>query len=338
MSSCFSEVSKAMKRVSLVLLFVVVLSGLLFVRDSRAAKKRPPNIVFFLVDDMSWTDPACYGNKFHETPNTDRLAKQGMRFTNAYAACPVCSPTRASIMSGKYPATLHLTDFIPGHYRPFEKLLVPNMNMELPLKEVSLAECVKPAGYVTASFGKWHLGGRTHYPDAQGFDDWVVTGGRHFAPRFRTTPKTPVEKGEYLGDFLTRQAERFMEENRDKPFMLYLPHYAVHIPLEAKAKLVEKYEKKSQQPGYQRHVHVNIRRRTGIRTNLTDKDASDIVKELSKLPAGKLIEAFGWNRPGELVTRIHLDLRGENDIGRIGGVYKGRHKASQRIAARRSHC
>lgn len=213
-----------------------------------AAKKRPPNIVLFLVDDMGWNDVGCYGNTFHETPNIDAFAKQGMRFTNAYAACPVCSPTRASIMSGKYPATLNLTDFIPGHWRPYEKLVVPKMNLQLPLKEVTLAEMVKPAGYVSASFGKWHLGGRTHYPDKQGFDDWVVTGGRHFAPKFRTTPKTPVKKGEYLGDFLTRQAERFMEQNRDKPFLLYLPHYAVHIPLEAKQGLVEKYRKKAGSP------------------------------------------------------------------------------------------
>eukprot|EP00913_Durusdinium_trenchii_P008845 g8311.t1 len=151
-------------------------------------------------------------------------------------------------MSGKYPATLNLTDFIPGHWRPYEKLVVPKMNLQLPLKEVSLAEMVKPAGYVSGSFGKWHLGGPGHNPDKQGFDDWVVTGGRHFAPNFRTTPKTPVKKGEYLGDFLTRQAERFMEKNRDKPFLLYLPHYAVHIPLEAKRELVEKYRKKAASP------------------------------------------------------------------------------------------
>lgn len=279
-----------------------------------AGKKRPPNIVFFLVDDMGWNDIGCHGNTFHETPNIDAFAKQGMRFTDAYAACPVCSPTRASIMSGKYPATLNLTDFIPGHWRPYERLIVPKMKLQLALSEISLAEMVKPAGYVSGSFGKWHLGGRTHNPDKQGFDDWVVTGGRHFAPNFRTTPKTPVKKGEYLGDFLTRQAERFMEENRDKPFLLYLPHYAVHIPLEAKQELVAKYEKKSQQPGYQRNVHINIQRRTGIRSNLTGKDVAKIIKELQKHPLGKLIEQWGWNRPGELVTKIRVDLRGKTTL------------------------
>lgn len=209
-------------------------------------QRRPPNIIVFLVDDMGWTDPNCYGNTFHETPNINRLASQGMKFTNAYAACPVCSPTRASIMTGKYPATLNLTDFIPGHLRPWAKLVVPQMNMQLPLEEVSLAEMVKPAGYVCGSFGKWHLGGRPFFPDKQGFDEWVVTAGRHFG--FRTQPKFAVKKGEYLADFLTDRAEQFIEKNRDKPFLLYLPHYAVHIPLQAKQQLIEKYRNKKDRP------------------------------------------------------------------------------------------
>ena len=158
--------------------------------DDPATSKRPPNIVFFLVDDMGWTDPHCYGNDFHETPNIDRLAAEGMRFTNAYAACPVCSPTRASIMTGKYPATLNLTDFIPGHWRPWEKLIVPKMNLQLPLEEVTFAEELKRAGYVSGAFGKWHLGGRANFPAAQGFDDptfsWFNNNafaiGRHEPP------------------------------------------------------------------------------------------------------------------------------------------------------------
>jgi uncharacterized sulfatase len=222
--------------------------------DDPAPAKRPPNIVFFLVDDMGWTDPHCYGNDFHETPNIDRLAAEGMRFTNAYAACPVCSPTRASIMTGKYPATLNLTDFIPGHWRPWEKLVVPKMNLQLPLNEVTFAEELKRAGYVSGAFGKWHLGGRANYPAAQGFDEFIVTGGRHFAPNFRFTAEPPLEKtqrpgkNEYLGDFLTRRAERFLSDHRDAPFVLYLSHYAVHIPLEAQQRLIAKYEKKTPKP------------------------------------------------------------------------------------------
>lgn len=216
---------------------------------SAAAKaKRPPNIVFFLVDDLGWADVGCYGNRFHETPNIDRLASQGMRFTDAYAACPVCSPTRASIMSGKYPARLDLTDFIPGHWRPYEKLRVPDNILALPHSEVTIAEALNPAGYVTGSFGKWHLGGPKHFPGTQGFDKWIVTGGRHFAPRFRTTPKMNIPEGTYQADFLTNQAEGFIRANKDKPFMLYLSHFAVHIPLEAKKKTVAKYEAKPKPP------------------------------------------------------------------------------------------
>jgi arylsulfatase A len=240
----FSTLKTQSMNVLRLLCFIVLSFAFGTVGTVQAAADKPPNIVFFLVDDLGWADMECYGNTFHETPNVNRLAKQGMRFTDAYAACPVCSPTRASIMTGKYPATLNLTDFIPGHWRPWAKLVVPKMNLELPHREVTFAEALKKAGYVSGSFGKWHLGGPTHNPDSQGLDEFIVTGGRHFAPNFRTTPKTEVKKNEYLGDFLTRTAEGFMEKHREKPFVLYLSHYAVHIPLEAKQKLIEKYEKK----------------------------------------------------------------------------------------------
>lgn len=205
---------------------------------------RPPNIVFVLIDDMGWSDAGCYGNTFHETPNIDRLAQQGMRFTDAYAACPVCSPTRASIMTGKYPATLNLTDFIPGHWRPWAKLVVPEFNQQLPFDEITFAEALKPAGYVSGAFGKWHLGGRDHDPDTQGFDDFLVTGGRYFYPNFRTTPKIEIKDGTYRADVLTDQAVKFIKSNRDRPFVLYLSHHVVHIPLEAKQELIDKYERK----------------------------------------------------------------------------------------------
>ncbi|MCA9040165.1 MAG: sulfatase, partial [Planctomycetaceae bacterium] len=227
--------------------WVGVFSSVLMADDS--SDKTPPNVVLFLADDMGWRDLACYGNEFHETPNIDRLAASGMRFTDAYAACPVCSPTRASIMSGNYPATINLTDFIPGHYRPFAKLTVPEFNQQLPFEEETVAEIMKSAGYQTGSFGKWHLGGKGSLPGDHGFGDWVVSGGRHFYPNFGTTPKREIEDGTYLADFLTSEAERFIEENQDRPFFLYLPHYAVHIPLEAKQELIKKYENK-EKPSY----------------------------------------------------------------------------------------
>ena len=145
------------------------------------------NFVFILIDDMGWTDVACFGSKFYETPNIDRLAAQGMRFTNAYAACPVCSPTRASIMTGRYPARLHVTDWIPGHERPFAKLRIPDWTKHLPLAEETIAEALKPAGYATASIGKWHLGKPEYWPEHQGFD--VNFAGTR-ASRQATSPPT----------------------------------------------------------------------------------------------------------------------------------------------------
>src|SRR5512139_1468734 len=118
---------------------------------------RSPNFIFVLADDLGWTDLGCQGSKFYETPNIDRLARQGMRFTQAYSACTVCSPTRASILTGQYPARLHITDWIAGHVRPYAQLKVPDWTMHLPLETWNLARALKPAGYATASIGKWHL-------------------------------------------------------------------------------------------------------------------------------------------------------------------------------------
>src|SRR5579859_3268581 len=135
-----------------------------------AQNPRPLNFIFILIDDMGWTDLGCYGSKSYDTPNIDRLSSQGMRFTNAYAACPVCSPTRASILTGKYPARLRLTDWIPGRKQwPTAKLLVPKFEQQLPLREVTIAEALAPEGYTTAAIGKWHLGGKGFFPEQQGF-------------------------------------------------------------------------------------------------------------------------------------------------------------------------
>ena len=230
-----------------VMTVLLVMVGWRAERCSAADGPARPNFVFFLVDDLGWADVGCYGSEFHDTPNIDRLAKQGMRFTSAYAACPVCSPTRASILSGKYPAHVNLTDFIPGHWRPWAKLVVPEFEQQLPLAEVTLAEALKAGGYAAASFGKWHLGGRDFHPGKHGFDDWMVTTGRHYG--FRMQPDAPKREGEYLADRLTEESERFIEANKDRPFFLYLSHYAVHIPLQAPKPLVDKYEKREGPPG-----------------------------------------------------------------------------------------
>jgi arylsulfatase A-like enzyme len=227
---------------------------------ARAQEARPskPNFVFILIDDMGWKDVGCNGSTFYQTPNIDHLAAQGMRFTNGYAACPVCSPTRASILTGKYPARLHLTDWLPGRAdRPSQKLLRPKFRQYLPLEEVTIAKALKPLGYVSASIGKWHLGGKPYYPEPHGFD--LNVGGTergsppsYFFPYQNANFSIPTlpggRQGDYLTDRLTQEAEKFIEQNQGKPFFLYLAHYAVHIPLQAKKDMISKYQTKAK-PG-----------------------------------------------------------------------------------------
>jgi arylsulfatase A-like enzyme len=210
-----------------------------------------PNIVFILADDLGWADLGCYGSTFYETPNLDRLAKEGMRFTDAYAAAPVCSPTRASILTGKYPARLGITDWLPGRKdQPSQKLKRPRLTTCLSLEETTLAEALKAGGYNTAFFGKWHLGDSpSHWPEHQGFE--LNLGGcekgtppSYFSPyKLPNLPDGP--DGEYLTDRLTSEAIGFIGQHRDKPFLVYLSHYAVHTPLQAKATLLEKYNAKA---------------------------------------------------------------------------------------------
>ncbi len=213
-----------------------------------AAPARPPNIIFFLIDDWGWTDGGTFGSKLYETPHMDRLAAQGMKFTQAYSACTVCSPTRAALMTGKYPARLHLTDWIAGHRRPHAKLQIPDWRLQLPLEEKTIAEELKSRGYATGLFGKWHLGGEAFFPEHQGFD--VNVGGcemgapRNYFPPYGITNLKDEQPGEFLSDRLTRDAVKFIAANRDKPFFLYFPHYAVHTPLAGKPEVIEKYKKK----------------------------------------------------------------------------------------------
>lgn len=206
---------------------------------------RPPNVIVILVDDLGWKDLSCQGSTFHHTPHIDRLAASGVRFTQAYAAGPVCSPTRAALLAGQSPARLHVTDWIAGHERPDAKLRIPDWTKHLPLEVVTLAERLKGAGYATASIGKWHLGGEGFGPESQGFD--VNRGGtaRGQPPTYvspygiPTLPDGP--EGEYLTDREAAEAVAFVEAHREGPFFLFLAHHAVHTPLQAKADVVERY-------------------------------------------------------------------------------------------------
>ena len=231
-----------------------------------------PNFILILIDDLGWIDTGCYGSRFYETPNIDRLAAEGMRFTNGYAACAVCSPTRAAVMTGRYPARTGVTDWI--HFRDFRggrtnpnqknpteyvggknrKLLCPPNPFWMELNEVTIAETLKPAGYTSCHVGKWHLGPDAWYPDKQGFD-FNIAGcdygqpPSYFDPYFRKGQGNiptlkPRRQGEYLTDREADEAVQFIRRHKDKPFFLYLAHYAVHTPIQAKEELTEKYKNK----------------------------------------------------------------------------------------------
>ena len=219
-----------------------------------------PNIVLIVADDLGWRDLHGYGNDVVETPHLDKLADEGVKFTNAYASCTVCSPTRASLLTGKNPVTVGITDYIKGkqHARgpkPTERFLVPEFNFHLPLKEKTLAEKLKEIGYTTASVGKWHLGGDGYLPTDQGFDI-NFAGGENGMPPSYYYPYTSekfkfqmhnMELGDdslYLTDKLTKEAIQFINENKEDPFFLYVPYYTVHVPWEGRPDLVRKYEEK----------------------------------------------------------------------------------------------
>jgi len=212
------------------------------------AEKSQPNIVFILVDDLGWRDVGAYGSTFYDTPNADRLAASGMMFTDGYAACPVCSPSRAAILSGKYPARMDTTDWFGGHRKGM--LLPAPYTDHMALSEVTLAEALGDAGYKTFFAGKWHLGGGDHCPERQGFQ--VNKGGFHkgappggyFSP-YRNPKLSDGPPGECLPDRLGDESVRFIRENRDHPFLLYLSFYSVHTPLQTKEEYREKYEQKA---------------------------------------------------------------------------------------------
>jgi arylsulfatase A len=214
---------------------------------TRLNSAEKPNIIFILADDLGWAELGCYGNKFNETPNLDKLASQGMRFTEAYAAAPVCSPYRAALMTGQYPARIGITDY-----------LRPNDTKHLSTEYVTIAEMLRQAGYSTGIIGKWHLTGYASHgakevsPDLHGFDEVIVSenrgigGGSYFHPyHFNREIEKRLPGKEYLVDRCNLEAVEFIARHKDTPFFLYLSHYAVHTRLLGKDELVAKYENKS---------------------------------------------------------------------------------------------
>lgn len=250
---------------------VIAISGILLLilmpRYQGNAQSTKPNIVFILADDLGWMDVGCNGSKYYSTPNIDKLASRGMRFTNAYTASPLCSPTRASILSGKYPERFHFTTpsghlppnpdapLMADRAAPWQKVITPASRTFMPLEEITIAEVLKENGYATGFIGKWHLGRNPYSPENQGFD-FNVGGGPnpgppdYFSPyRIKNLPDGPPH--EYITDRITEEAIKFIENKKDSPFFLCLWEFAVHAPYQGKLNYVREYEDKVDPRGQQ---------------------------------------------------------------------------------------
>jgi arylsulfatase A-like enzyme len=257
---------------------------ILRIASADANPKNRPNILFLLMDDMGWMDTSVYGSRYYETPHIDRLAEKGVRFTDAHAANPLCSPTRASIMTGKYPGRLKLTaptghlptdptePTVPEKGRPNQRFLLPGSRTQLPLEEYTLAEALKDAGYHTGFIGKWHLGQEPFWPDKQGFDVTIAGAhnpgpGNYFSPYHLENLKDGPP-GEYITDRLTDEAIHYIEDHRDEPFFLCLWHFAVHSPWNAPLEDMEPFLGKVDPRGEQHNpviagIHYNVDRNLG---------------------------------------------------------------------------
>ena len=282
--------------------FMLAVSAM-FGREARTAER--PNIVFILADDLGVNDLRCYGRQDQATPRLDRLAEQGMRFTSAYCAQPICSPSRAAIISGLSPARLHLTTFLPGRAdAPSQKLLHPQINQQLALEHTTIAEHLQAAGYATACIGKWHLGGAAFGPKEQGFD--VVHAGKP-----NTSPSaTEGGKGEFD---LTAHAIDFVRANKDRPFFFYMPHNNPHIPLAAKSELIEKH-KASFNPLYAAVVET------------LDESVGRLLDALDELKlSDKTLFIFTSDNGGLHVPELREDAATHNSPFRAGKgyVYEG---------------
>jgi len=232
-------------------IFTIIFSGI-FVFNSLSCNSEniKPNVIFILVDDLGWNDLGYSGSKFYESPNIDRLSNESFQFINAYSSSPVCSPTRASIMTGKHPARVNITDWIPGRDPKDKPLLGPQDLHELPLKEITIAEKLKENGYKTFYVGKWHLGAQGFYPEDNGFD--VNIGGfekgspmgGYYSP-YKNSKLSDGPEGEYLTDRLTDESITLIKNHdKKKPFALFLSFYNVHTPIQANLKHIDYFNKK----------------------------------------------------------------------------------------------
>ncbi|MGH0035997.1 MAG: sulfatase [Myxococcota bacterium] len=303
----------------------------------RDAGGRPPNLVVFLVDDMGWMDSGVYGSRYYETPNIDALAARGMRFSDAYSAHPLCSPTRASIISGQHPARLrfthasgHVPPWPPGGMPPYRepgdpgnRTIHPRSRRHLSPEVVTYAEVLKEAGYVTAHLGKWHLGvDPAHWPDRQGFD--VTFHGApdngppsYFSPyRFRAGNVLDGPRGEYITDRLTDEAVAFIEAHRDRPFLLNLWHYGVHGPWGHKPEITRRFAEKTDPRGLQSNPIM-----ASMLWSI-DESLGRVVEALDRTgQTGHTIIVFASDNGGNVVSRTARDVA-KREIGRDHPAYR----------------
>lgn len=258
------------------LLSVVVVNA----ADSAQAEAAKPNIVFIMADDLGFTDLGCYGSRYYETPNIDRLATEGIRLTNHHH-CQNCQPTRAAIMSGQYsPRTgtytvgsIHRFDWSRRPLRPVDNVVDLVLDREL------IPQQLKEAGYATGIFGKWHLGNEgAHFPGKRGFDEAIISSGKHVD--FVTQPKIKHLQEEYLADFLTDRSIDFIRRHKDEPFFLYLPHFGVHSPFQAKKELIKKFQDKSPAGGHRDPIYAAM-------ISSVDESVGRIVRTLDELDLAK---------------------------------------------------
>ena len=288
---------------------------LLALATSVFAQGAKPNIILILADDLGWADLGCYGNKFNETPNIDRLAREGLRFTQFYAG-PVCSPTRTNLQSGQDQARFGITQHIPGHRRPYARLVDPVLPRQLPLEVETFAERLGAVGYKTGYFGKWHLGGAGFGPRQQGWQTALEFQGNTQPPGVTGSKETRRN-----AEFITEKAVAFITANQNEPFLLQVSHFAVHIPLSTTPELLKKYSAKTPAAGYPSNPTY-----AGLLEEL-DESVGRIVATVDRagLSSKTLILFLSDNggieheQSGRIVTSNH-PLRGEKGTLYEGGV------------------
>ncbi len=300
------------------LLFAVALT-LSSAPAAQAARSDRPNIVFFFIDDMGWTDLGFMGSRYYETPNIDRFAKESMVFTDAYANAPNCAPSRACLMSGQYtPRHGIYTVGDPARGNAQFRRLVPTPNQTVLGDEfITIAESLKTAGYTSAAMGKWHLGAD---PTTQGFDvniagkEWGSPSGGGYHSPYKYPNLATSKPGEYLTDRLTEEANKFIERNKAKPFFLYLSHYAVHTPIQGKKDLTEKYMARKGHNGHDNAGYAAM-------VESVDDSVGSVLAKLDALGlSDNTVVLFFSDNGGYQGATRNLPLRGGKGMLYEGGI------------------